>query len=132
MTRYYAIDDANTRLEELRPLLEALRDDRESVAQAQEDLARFRRSNGTDEHAQELAEKERRVREIVKRMQAAVARIDGWGITLRDIPSGLVDFPALASGRPIWLCWRIGEGDIAWWHELSEGLAGRQPLVNLV
>ena len=43
----------------------------------------------------------------------------------------LVDFPALANGRPIWLCWKLGEDDIAWWHELEAGVAGRRPLIDL-
>ena len=52
-------------------------------------------------------------------MQASVQQIDDWGVTLRDISSGLIDFPALAMGRPIWLCWRLGEDNIAWWHEVD-------------
>ena len=54
-------------------------------------------------------------------------RIDAWGVTLRDIDTGLVDFPALANGRPIWLCWRLGEGEIAWWHELEAGSPAADP-----
>ena len=38
---------------------------------------------------------------------------------------------ALASGRPIWLCWKLGEHDIAWWHELEAGVAGRRALIEL-
>jgi hypothetical protein len=68
---------------------------------------------------------------VVGRMEAFVRRIDAWGISLRDIGTGLVDFPALANGRPIWLCWKLGEGDIAWWHELQAGIAGRRPLIEL-
>lgn len=72
-----------------------------------------------------------RIRGIVDQMGASVARLDGWGITLRDIESGLVDFPALVSGRQVWLCWRLGEGDVAWWHELDTGFGGRRRLVDL-
>ena len=68
---------------------------------------------------------------LVDQMQAAVARIDGWGITLRDIDTGLIDFPALVSGRQVWLCWRLGEGPVEWWHELDDGFAGRRPLIEL-
>ena len=64
-------------------------------------------------------------------MEAAVTQIDTWGVTLRDIKTGLVDFPALANGRPIWLCWKLGEDDIAWWHELDTGIAGRKSLMEL-
>ena len=72
-----------------------------------------------------------RMQGVIDRMQAGVARIDELGITLREIETGLIDFPALASGRQIWLCWRLGEGDVEWWHELGDGFGGRQPLVEL-
>ena len=68
---------------------------------------------------------------VIDRMQAGVVRIDELGITLREIETGLIDFPALASGRQIWLCWRLGEDDVAWWHELSDGFSGRQELAEL-
>ena len=72
-----------------------------------------------------------RMQGVIDRMQAGVARIDELGITLREIETGLIDYPALASGRQIWLCWRLGEGDIAWWHELGDGFSGRHALAEL-
>jgi hypothetical protein len=129
--RYYDIDAANARIGELRPLLEGLRDDRDRVAELQQVLVTARGSNGSHDHAQELEQRETEIREVVQRMTQAVAQIEAWGVTLRDIGTGLVDFAALASGRPIWLCWRLGEGDICWWHELDAGFGGRQPLAEL-
>jgi hypothetical protein len=117
MARYYDIDAANARLDEIRPLLEGLRNDRDSIAEAQGDLRRLRETDGSAEHAAE--------------MQRLEASIEAWSVTLRDIGAGLIDFPALASGRPIWLCWRLGEDDIAWWHEASEGFASRRSLLEL-
>jgi hypothetical protein len=72
-----------------------------------------------------------RMQGVIDRMQAGVVRIDELGVTLREIETGLIDFPALANGRQIWLCWRLGEGDVGWWHELSEGFGGRQTLADL-
>jgi len=72
-----------------------------------------------------------RMQGVIDRMQAGVARIDELGVTLREIETGLIDFPALATGRQIWLCWRLGEGDIAYWHELGDGFGGRRALVDL-
>ncbi len=129
--RYYALDAANARLAEMRPLLERLRQDRDAVANAQRELTRFRGSNGSEDHALELQDRQAQIRQLVKRMQQTVARIDSWGITLRDIDTGLIDFPALVTGRPIWLCWRLGEGDIAWWHEVKDGFGGRRALADL-
>ena len=68
---------------------------------------------------------------VIDQMQAGVARIDELGVTLREIESGLVDFPALVSGRQVWLCWRLGEEEVGWWHELTAGVAGRRPLAEL-
>jgi hypothetical protein len=131
MARYYDIDAANARVLELRPVLEQLRADRDEIAAAQEELSRFGASNGSSDHAAERVRREEHIREVVHRMEAAVAQIDAWSVTLRDIPSGLVDFPALVSGRPVWLCWRLGEGDIDWWHEYDTGMRGRKPLSEL-
>jgi hypothetical protein len=131
VAHFYGIDEANRRLAEVRPLLEGLRADRAAVAEAQRELVRARQSNGSAEHAEDLARRETEIREIVRRMQESVNQLDEWGIALRDIGSGLIDFPALASGRPIWLCWRLGEGEIAWWHEHDTGFDSRQPLAEL-
>jgi hypothetical protein len=68
---------------------------------------------------------------IVDQMAAAVARIDALGITLRDIERGLIDFPALASGRQVWLCWELGELQVGYWHELDTGFGSRRPLTEL-
>jgi hypothetical protein len=73
-----------------------------------------------------------RLQGMVDQMHAAVVPIDGWNIQLRDIETGLIDFPALVSGRPVWLCWRLGEGEISWWHEVSEGFDSRHRLEDLV
>jgi len=68
---------------------------------------------------------------LIDQMAAGVARIDALGLTLRDIEKGLVDFPALVSGRQIWLCWKLGETSIGWWHGLDTGFDGRRPLAEL-
>lgn len=136
MTGYFDLAAANDRLADLRPLLGSLRSDRDAIASSRLRLERLRTSDGdlggqlADHHA-ELERVQQDVLAVAQRMAAAVRQIDAWGVTLRDIGTGLVDFPALASGRPIWLCWRLGEGDIAWWHELATGLAGRKPLIEL-
>jgi hypothetical protein len=125
------LDDANQRLGDLRPLLEKLRADRNSVAVLQQQIRDIRSNNGSSEHAAEVGRIEDRMREIVGQMKDAVDQVDEWGIALRDIGTGLIDFPALANGRPIWLCWRLGEDDINWWHEHDEGFDNRHRLTEL-
>jgi hypothetical protein len=50
------------------------------------------------------------------------------GIVVRDIEQGLIDFPGLRGGRQIYLCWRLGEDAVNFWHDRETGFAGRQPL----
>lgn len=65
----------------------------------------------------------------VDAFQEVVAELEADGIVLRDLARGLVDFPAQAtSGRGYWLCWLVGEPEVAWWHWPEDGFAGRRPL----
>ena len=147
MPRFYDLDRANARVPEVREILELLRDqlaeltrlrdlvlDRQSAVEATAEASTQSTGRGgdDDEPDDELRLIRLRMQGLIDQMQAGVARIDALGITLRDIPSGLIDFPALASGRQIWLCWRLGEDEVEWWHELNTGLQDRRPLIDLV
>ena len=50
------------------------------------------------------------------------------GIVVRDPSSGLIDFPSKREGKVVFLCWRVGEERIAYWHDPESGFAGRKPL----
>ncbi len=124
MTGFYTIERANERLESLAPVLVQLRDQRD-------ELRDLKAAFDTAEAGPERERLRLRMQGVIDQMQAGVVRIDGWHVTLRDIATGLVDFPALVSGRQVWLCWRLGEDDVAWWHELEAGVAGRRRLIDL-
>jgi hypothetical protein len=129
---YYSIDEATARLAEVRPLLEGLRTDRDAIALAQQDQQLRAATNGSADHASEVAATEALIRTLATRMRATVTQLVEWDVELRDIGTGLIDLPALANGRPIWLCWRLGEPEeVRWWHELDTGFGGRQPLAEL-
>jgi hypothetical protein len=121
---FYTLDRANERIADLDAMLTLLRTQRDELRELK-----------TTFEATDSADDQRRFRlrmqGLVDQMQASVARIDGWGITLRDIDTGMIDFPALVAGRQVWLCWQLGEGSIAWWHELEAGFAGRRRLIDL-
>jgi hypothetical protein len=131
--RTYDLDAANARLSVVRPLLVALRQDRDQVAREQKVLLELEASPRSQEPSV-IAERDQReaaVRDAVSRMHQVVSKLVEWDVTLRDISAGLIDFPAMANGRPVWLCWRLGEGEIAWWHGMDEGFAARKPLGEL-
>lgn len=74
--------------------------------------------NGHDAARQGL---EARLRQDIDALSAA-------GAELKDLERGLIDFMGRYRGRPIYLCWLLGEDDITHYHELDAGFAGRQPL----
>jgi len=155
VTRFFDLDEANATLPEVRTILESLRDERaelirlrdqvverQAPAEAPSETPTEANVGGTGRSV-EPAEREvsatdpeirvlrLRMQGVIDQMQAGVARIDELGVTLREIETGLIDFPALVTGRQVWLCWRLGEGNVDWWHELDEGFGGRRPLAEL-
>jgi hypothetical protein len=55
-------------------------------------------------------------------------QIAHWGVVVRDLGTGICDFRARHEGRDVYLCWRLGEERLGFWHELDAGFAGRRPL----
>jgi hypothetical protein len=67
----------------------------------------------------------------LEHLQEYVDELVGIGIELKDYETGLIDFTARHQGRDVYLCWRLGEEKIDYWHELQAGFAGRQPVSTL-
>lgn len=148
MTTFYTLDRANERLRDVRPILEDLRARRGELVGLRDRLHAVSLAEVPDASRGSLFDDAltdaagagepgsgrviaARIQAVIDQMQAGVERLDAWDVMLRDIETGLVDFPALVAGRQVWLCWRLGEGSVAWWHELSTGVAGRRPLAEL-
>ena len=55
-------------------------------------------------------------------------KIEGIGCEVKGIREGLVDFPSIREGKEVYLCWRMPEKEILFWHDLNSGFAGRQPI----
>ena len=66
----------------------------------------------------------------LERMQAALQRVTAMGCHVKDLETGLIDFPATLEGRTVFLCWRLGENQVRYWHEMDSGYAGRLPIDN--
>ncbi len=137
MTRFYDLDEANSTVLELDAIVTILAEQRAELVRLRDHaLARSAGAAAGGPDAEPMTEEELkllrlRMQGLVDQMAAGVARIDQLGLTLRDIESGLVDFPALVAGRQVWLCWRRGEPTVEWWHELEAGFGGRRPLTEL-
>jgi hypothetical protein len=71
---------------------------------------------------------ERKIQAIAREIDGFQAELEGLGIQLKDRRIGLIDFPSELDGRPVLLCWQLGEPSLQFWHDLDSGFAGRQPL----
>ena len=128
MERLFTREEAELLLPLLTDLLTRLRDSLSELEQARarvEAIPLAARGNG---RAAEVEAVERRVADLMAAANEALARINDLGVEVKDMATGLVDFRSLRDGRVVYLCWRLGEPTIAYWHELDAGFAGRQPL----
>jgi len=129
--RHFTPEEANAALEQVRPLVEQLVATRREHALAlerQEELEGKIRGNGGGIPPAELAAATAEVDGIARRLARLVDEITSHGAQVKDLDSGLIDFPALHRGETVLLCWQLGEGEIAWWHGVEDGFAGRRPL----
>ena len=129
--RVFTADEANAALSEVRPLVEAMVEGKRALDEAQErrdDVAQRIAGNGGGIPPAELGALETAVEEAAKALAGTIGEIQAMGVLVKDLDTGLVDFPGQRAGQDILLCWQLGEDEVAFWHGLEDGYAGRQPL----
>ncbi|HEY7294920.1 MAG TPA: DUF2203 domain-containing protein [Dehalococcoidia bacterium] len=127
MPRYWTVDEARAALPEVIALLEELR--RAVQQQARAGAAAPVAAPGT--RVSVNGHGAARPDDPVRQAARVLERINGMGVQVKDIALGLIDFPYLRSGEEVLLCYRLGEPDIGFWHDLHSGFAGRRPLSEL-
>ncbi len=73
-----------------------------------------------------------RFAEAALAFSAGLKQVEAWSIVVRDVDSGICDFPGRRDGRDVYLCWRFGEERIGFWHDLESGFSGRAPIDSRV
>ena len=129
--RYFTPSQANELLAAVRPLAERLVAHRKALAEIQAARAHVLgriAGNGGSIDPRGVAELDERLTDELAGVARCVNGIHELGAIVKDPDSGLVDFPALRAGQEILLCWQLGEDEVAYWHGLEDGYAGRQPL----
>lgn len=71
---------------------------------------------------------ERRTGGDVATLQALLDHLGALGVVVRDLDGGLIDIPTMRDGERAWLCWRLEDPSLGWWHTTREGFAERRPL----
>jgi hypothetical protein len=79
----------------------------------------------------EVASARDRLAEVARRLHACLVELAEVGVELKDYTAGVVDFPCLAGGREVRLCWRFGEEQVRYWHEPGDCSGARRPIETL-
>lgn len=124
MPHFFTLQEANAALQIIRPLMDDVQAIRQKILETQpEAWSAIEKSVGNG-GSRTLS----RIVQDFEKLDALVHRILETGVIVKDVNAGLLDFSALRNGREVYLCWKYGEDDIAFWHEVDEGFAGRQPI----
>ena len=127
--KQYTIDEANAMLPLLRSILRDVTALATDLRDRYERLVRLQQAEGLDKaHEEEvehlLAEFERG-QEKMREYEFELEKLD---VELKDYYTGLIDFRHLRDGQEVYLCWKLGEAEVAHWHDLNAGFSGRQKL----
>src|SRR5579872_3089612 len=125
--RTFTPGEANSALEQVRPLAERMVELRARLGELedeQREVVRIVAGNGSGEGVGDARTPE--FAKLARELQDVVDELTSIGVQLKDPDTGLLDFPAVREGEDVLLCWRVGEPAVEWWHSLEDGYPGRR------
>lgn len=132
MPRYFTLLEAEAYLPEVEQLLRKCIEAKRAYETAEAEIAAFVRrisfSGGMMVAPDKIAESKRRKQLSIETVQETVQRFEQIGCLLKDVDTGLLDFPTLYRGKEVYLCWKLGESGIGFWHQVEDGFRGRKAI----
>lgn len=125
--RIYTIDEANALIPEVRAVLLQLAVQQRRLDASHAEMHRQLDADGGPEGAVAAGRQEAETADIREGMRTLLLHLSEMAVELRDLEMGLVDFPGERDGEPVWLCWRLADARVAFWHPTDEGYATRRP-----
>jgi hypothetical protein len=132
MSPTFTVEQANRMLPLVRRIV---RDIVDAHARWQQVLREFElvTASSTVAHPSPGAEAlQREAQALARDIEGFISELRNLGVELKGPDVGLVDFPGEMGGRPVWLCWKLDEDAVRFWHEMDEGFSGRRPLVPVL
>lgn len=128
--RLFTRQEAEDLLPHVAPLLWQMRDLKKEHDACQSKLAELQARGQGNGHGLdvEVARARQGQQQAAVAINGIIERVKGMGVEVKDIEMGLVDFRSELNGREVYLCWKLGEEHIGWWHDLDTGYNSRQPL----
>jgi len=128
----FTIDEAQSLLPLLEALLKRAIEGKQAAEKIESDLSELARriylSGGMKVDAVSVIKRRGELEEHMKRVRETITEIDEIGVQVKDLDSGLLDFPCRLDDQVVLLCWRMGETSIEHWHTMEAGFKGRQPV----
>jgi hypothetical protein len=127
--RTFTPSEANSALLRVRPLAErmvAVRARLGELDSEQRDVIKVVAGNGHGRAVGEARSPE--FNRLGQELEECVTELEALGVQIKDVETGLLDFPAVRKGADVLLCWQVGEDAVEWWHGPDDGFAGRRPI----
>lgn len=128
----FSLDEAQSLLPVLESLLKRAIEGKKSAEEKEAELQQLRQriflSGGMLVNVISTTRQRAEIDKSVQQAKDAVAEIDSIGVQVKDLDTGLLDFPHMIDGEIVLLCWRMGESRIDYWHTMDAGFRGRQPI----
>lgn len=132
MPRYFTLSEAENSLRRIEPLVRQAvsvnADLRELRRELQQSLQRIAMLGGSRVNPGDIARRRTSIDAEETRLREMAERIQEAGCLIKDLDIGLIDFPAIFRGREVYLCWKLGEREILFWHPVEEGFRGRKSI----
>jgi hypothetical protein len=123
----YTVDEARALLPQVRATLLQLAIERRRADASHDELHRRMRNDGNGD-PRGRAQLEATTEGLRARVRDLLDHLESLGVVVRDLDAGLVDIPTVREGEPAWLCWRLADPELAYWHTTREGFSTRRPL----
>lgn len=122
--RYFTLTEANALLPQLQPLMGRLLETRARVVRQAQSI----RHTLSDLHSDIGGPVPSNMVQGFITIEQILQRIQSYGCEVKDLNAGLIDFLTERDGRDVYLCWRYGEPEITFYHDLHTGFNGRRPI----
>ncbi len=135
--RYFTLAEANQRLPLVRAIVSDIVELFRDVSERRQRLIDLIERNQlgskrvASPYTEELDQMQADIQADVEKLNVFAQELAELGIELKDPNIGLIDFPTLVDDREAYLCWKLGEPEVGFWHELTAGVQGRQSVDDL-
>jgi hypothetical protein len=130
--RYFTLTEAESLLPEVENLLLNCIQAKQDYDRAEEEIKAFMQrialTGGMVVSTEKVAHARNRKDASARIMKGAFEKLEQIGCLVKDLDLGLIDFPTLYKDKEVYLCWKLGESGISYWHHVKDGFAGRRAI----